>query len=143
MTPEDALHADVAGWLGWALPEPAWWSCFPAGGGGFNRGLRLKRLGLKAGFPDLFALRPLKFGRGTFIGGIELKTDEGQLSAVQIQTHADLRKTGMEIAVCRNLPEVRAALAAWQFQILTEKPSATALRAGFAAAGAVAGTAAS
>jgi len=135
MTPEDAFHADVAGWLAWALPAPAFWTTFPAGGGGFNRGLRLKRLGLKAGVPDILVFRPLgRFRAGLFAGGIELKTDEGRLSEVQVETHELLRAAGFAIAVCRSLGQVKAALAAWGFALLTEKPSSAALRRAFAEA---------
>lgn len=135
MTPEDAFHVEVAGWLGWALPAPAFWTTFPAGGGGFNRGLRLKRLGLKAGVPDILVARPLgRFRAGVFAGGIELKTDEGRLSEAQEKTHPLMCAAGFSIAVCRSLPDVKAALAAWQFQVLTEKPSTAALRAAFASA---------
>ena len=104
---EDALHAAVAQLLDVALLPPVVWTAFPAGGGGAARGGRLKHLGLKAGFPDIFLIH---HGH-TF--GIELKTAKGRLLPSQKIMHPILEGAGMRIAVCRSVDDVLAALRGW------------------------------
>jgi hypothetical protein len=132
LTSEDELHAAIAGYLSWALEPPAWFTCFPAGGGGFIRGVRLKRLGLKAGVPDLLVFRPLP-GGGLAALGIELKRPTGgKLLASQRETHPLMLAAGFQIlAEARSLDEVKAALRTWDFPLREVKPSTERLLRGF------------
>ena len=83
---------------------------------------RLKRIGTKAGLPDIM----VAYGGAIF--GIELKkpgerlsrtrryrTKRGTLMEVpgQVETFPRLTACGMKIGVCHSLPEVLACLAGW------------------------------
>lgn len=101
---EQALHRQVAQYLDLALVPPAFWSTFPAGGGGKRRGAILRGLGLKPGMPDIWI-----FDRGATYGG-ELKIKGGQLSAEQRHCHELLRRAGIVTEVWRSLDDVIAFL---------------------------------
>lgn len=134
LTSEDELHAAIAGYLSWALEPPAWFTCFPAGGGGFIRGVRLKRLGLKAGVPDILVFRPLGSGGGGIAAlGIELKRPTGgKLLASQRETHPLMLAAGFEIlAEARSLEDVKTFLRHWHFPLREVKPSTERLLRGF------------
>lgn len=102
---EAALHRSVARYLSLALVPPAWFTTFPAGGGGKVRGAKLKAAGLRAGMPDLLVFAP----SGKLVG-LELKTPIGRLSAEQVATHVAFRACGFSAFVCRSLEDVQAAL---------------------------------
>lgn len=105
---EAKLHAIVAEWLDLALVDPeAWWSSFPAGGGGLIRGAQLKSRGLKPGVPDILIV----YRSNVYF--IELKTKTGKLSQAQIDCHDDLTAAGARIATCRCLPDVAMAFRRW------------------------------
>lgn len=118
---EDGLHAAVAQILRIVLAgQPVPWTHFPAGGYRLTRAAqaRLSRLGLAAGWPDLILLHK----GSTF--GIELKTQHGRVSPAQRMQHARLRGAGMEIAVCRSVDDVLAALTAWEIPMLSARIAA-------------------
>ncbi len=101
---EERLHAAVADFLRVALVPPAFFTTFPAGGGGKVRGGRLKLLGLRPGMPDILVV-----GWGCLVG-IELKTANGIVSASQNLVHGEFRDCGHPIFVCRSIDEVETAL---------------------------------
>ncbi|WP_371398544.1 VRR-NUC domain-containing protein [Algimonas porphyrae] len=94
-----ALHLDRRG-----IP----WTHFPAGE---NRklhvGSKLKRMGLKPGWPDFQIMMP--GGRVLFI---ELKAGTGSLSKLQKQVHAELIAMGAPVSVCASLEAVLIVLKA-------------------------------
>ncbi len=104
---EDDFHMAVASYLDLALPKDAVWTTIPAGGGGTARGARLKRMGYKAGFPDLQI-----FYRGRVIC-IELKSKKGQLSNVQKAMHDQLTLAGALVYTARRIEEVEGFLRAF------------------------------
>lgn len=110
--PEQALHEAVARFLDIALPIDAFWTTFPAGGGGKARGGQLKAMGLKAGVPDILIVwQGLAFW-------IELKAPRGVLSAEQRLVHDRLAFAGCERpAVCRSVDDVERALRAREIPI--------------------------
>ena len=109
---ERVLHVQVADYLDRALPLDAWWTTFPAGGGGKIRGRSLKRVGLKAGVPDVLIIYK---GR---VHWIELKTIKGELSHKQHDTFVAFSHAGCKIPyVCRNLDNVEFALDAWRIPL--------------------------
>jgi hypothetical protein len=122
--PEQRLQRAVAEYLAWALDPPAWFSAFPAGGGGQMRGLILKGLGLKAGVPDILIVHR---GRAWWI---ELKSVKGSVSAVQNSVHGALSDAGCDVKVCRTLDDVRASLALWGIPTREMKPSTERIRRG-------------
>ena len=67
----------------------------------------LKGLGVVAGVPDIVAICN---GR---VFGLELKADQGRLSAAQTATHEAMRAAGATVATCLGLDEALARLEAW------------------------------
>ncbi len=115
---EQQLHGACAQFLSWALADPeTFWTTFPAGGGGYDRGKILRRLGLKAGVPDILLVRKSR------LYGIELKTDTGRVSAAQVECHAAMRLAGVMIEVVRSLEELESALLCWGIPMRTSKPA--------------------
>lgn len=123
-TPEQDLHEQVARVLDLELSAPVAWTTFPAGSVPLpaQYAVKLTRMGLKPGWPDILVLHQQLFG-------IELKRPGGVLSRTrmvrtklgalrQIEGQADvfprLVAAGMKIAVCHSVDEVLAALDAWR-----------------------------
>jgi hypothetical protein len=121
--PEDDLHAAVAKALTFLLKPPAEWTTFPAGHVPLPAqfAVKLARLGLKRGWPDILILHGVAYG-------IELKRPGEQLSRTrlvrsrrgtlrQIEGQRDifprLEQAGMRIATCESVAEVIAALNRW------------------------------
>lgn len=104
---ENELHVSVANLLDWVLKPPAFWTTFPAGWGKFSGAMAqlLKRMGLKAGMPDI-----LVFYAGECFG-IELKTGKNTLTPEQRATHAKLEAAGVLVTVCRSVEDVMIILA--------------------------------
>lgn len=105
---EDQLHISIAGFLQNCLAPEVWWTTFPAGGGGYDRGKILKAKGMKPGIPDIF---PIIYR--AMIHGIEVKTRTGTVSASQIECHTMLIALGCKIEICRSLDDVKRALTKW------------------------------
>lgn len=104
---ESDIHRAVAEYLNAALMPPAFWTTFPAGGGGYVRGAHLKALGLKAGFPDLLIIA------GGKPYGIEIKAPRKYPEPEQRALHGILRDAGCPVMVCRSSAEVEMTLRAW------------------------------
>ena len=104
---EDDLHMAVAQLLRLVLPADAIWSTIPAGGGGKIRGAKLKKMGYRAGWPDIEIVAS---GRPHVI---ELKTLTGTVSPVQRACHKALVRAGALVAVCRSIPDVEGTLRGW------------------------------
>jgi VRR-NUC domain len=68
----------------------------------------LKGLGVKAGVPDVIAIK----GGHTY--GLELKAPGGRLSDSQKDAHEQLRCAGAEVAVADNLDDALRQLEVWQ-----------------------------
>lgn len=105
---EDQFQAAVADMLDYAFAgKPVTFSHFPSGGYYLTPAARarLKRLGLRAGFPDLVILwRP---ARQLWL---ELKTLKGQLSDAQESRLEIFRLLEVPVRVCRTETDVLAAL---------------------------------
>lgn len=108
---EAQIHQQVADFLALAIQPPAFFTTFPAGGGGKARGGQLKARGLKAGVPDILLI---KHGQAHWI---ELKTDDGKVSPAQAETGALLMHAGCPLCVCRSVENVQAMLAQWGFAL--------------------------
>lgn len=120
---EDALHQACAGYLNARLLPPAWWTTFPAGGGGKDRGSRLKRMGMKSGVPDLLIFDPLPV-MGIMGYGIELKDKDGRLLPSQIETQPRMMNAGFQImSICRSLEEMKHQLDEWRIPIRHVSPA--------------------
>lgn len=123
---ETSLHWHVAGLLTTHLAEPAWFTTFPAGGGGEMRGKMLKGLGLKSGVPDILIVNPVTLPvlqpdgliaeyRVQILYWIELKKlKTGKVSDAQTDTQGRLVRMGCRVANCDNLEDVKRALSEWQ-----------------------------
>lgn len=102
--PEEALHRAVAEFLTLALPEDAWFTTFPAGGGGKVRGSILKGMGLKPGVPDILIIYQ---GKALWI---ELKAWNGRLSGSQRTAIADIMNAGCPAYVTNSIESVQDIL---------------------------------
>lgn len=120
---ETSLHWHVAGFLNKHLAAPAWWTTFPAGGGGEMRGKILKGLGLKSGVPDILIIFPITLQLAypsnqtvvvPLLYFIELKkTKSGEPSDAQIKMQQRLTEMGCRVANCDSLEAVKAAIVEW------------------------------
>ena len=109
---ERSLHEAVAQFLAVALPREAFWFHPPNGEYRTDAdGARLKRMGTKAGVPDVCLVYGGKFY------GIELKARRGRLSEAQHACHRAIRLAGCDVIVARSLTEVALALEAWQIPL--------------------------
>jgi VRR-NUC domain-containing protein len=68
----------------------------------------MKGIGVKAGIPDIVAVRDGRFF------GLELKTPNGHLTAAQRDAHAALAAAGATVAVAYGLDGALAALEGWK-----------------------------
>jgi hypothetical protein len=106
--PERVLTGDAIELIGWRAPH-VWVTHFPSGGKRSRiTGAILKKMGTRAGVPDLLLICE---GR---IFGIELKNGtRGRLSDAQIATHSAMRRAGAIIGVAGTLGEVNDLLSEW------------------------------
>ena len=102
--PEREFHKAAAAYLRSVLPEDAFFTTFPAGGGGRIRGAQLKAMGLQAGVPDLMIIYK---GEIVFI---ELKAAKGRLSETQMFVSDKLCKAGAFVFMCRTIEEIETIL---------------------------------
>lgn len=106
MTPEDRLQITVAAFLDRALPVGAvYFHIANQRQTSVRMGAKLKRMGVKAGMPDLCIIWK---GRAIFI---ELKVGRRGASGVQQDMLTDLTLAGAVVDVCRSLDEVAEFLA--------------------------------
>lgn len=102
---EQQLHEAVVQFLGLALPPHAvWWHTANQGQRTIGAAMKLKRMGLLAGIPDIAVLHA---GKLVFL---ELKRHGGEASDAQIATAGRLRAAGAYVSFCRTLGEVECAL---------------------------------
>lgn len=119
--PEQSLQIHVANLLTWLVIDTPW-TAIGHGGGGKQRGMILKGMGVHAGWPDLMLIH-----RATPYF-IELKAEKGVLSAAQKAVHEQIALAGGVVAVCRSIDQVRSTLALWGIPTREEKPSVTRMR---------------
>lgn len=102
--PEYEIQKQIVEFLKVALGGLAWFTCFPAGGGGIIRGAMLKAGGLTRGVPDLLIIDA---GRTIWM---EVKSKIGRLSESQRICHSNLRRARCPVYVVRSLDDAIAAL---------------------------------
>lgn len=90
-----------------AVGGVVWWHTPNGGARTPTEAGRFKALGVKAGIPDLLALRN---GR---IYALELKAPGGRVSSAQTEMLAQLRAAGAETAVAVGLDEALEVLSRW------------------------------
>jgi len=101
---EDELHLTVAAYLDLALPIGVPWTTIEAGGRrGMLEAVRLRRKGVKRGWPDI-----LIFWRPVIC--IELKSPTGRLSPAQKAVHKQLKCSGALVYTARQVEEVEGFL---------------------------------
>lgn len=106
--PEHKLQVSVCQYLLWCLPDSIEWTANAAGV--YVSQLvasKMKAAGVRRGWPDLQFLFPDGVTRY-----IELKTDQGSLSAEQREFAQRCRQHDI-FAVCRSIDEVVATLTRW------------------------------
>ena len=106
--PEDNLQRQVASYLEIVKPDCAW-THFPAGEARTAvTGAKLRRFGLKRGWPDMIFVLP-----GGRFAAVELKAPTGRQSPDQKAVQASIEQLGGFYVVCRSLADVEAALKSW------------------------------
>jgi hypothetical protein len=79
--------------------------------------MRLKRLGMVAGDPDLRVWMPREIGlrhmQAPLVGFLEVKSATGRLTPAQQEEITELRADGFPVAVVRSVDEALAALRKW------------------------------
>lgn len=114
MRPEDTLHAAVVDLLRYAAPPPPegpWWSsqrnelAGASSRGRARTAIAVERFGVAPGAPDIHGVQR---GRAWFM---ELKADDGSLSAAQRACRDWIKLAGGAWAVVRSLDDARAFLA--------------------------------
>lgn len=110
-TTETQLHTAVAMYLDAALPRDAfWWATVNEGKRGWRDQTKIRRHGLRAGYPDI------SICHGGQLYCIELKRPKtpgkraGQISKAQQATMDALSIAGAEVAVCYSLVDVQEFL---------------------------------
>ncbi len=103
---EDDLAFAVAETLDILLPKDAVWTAWDFSKAGKIEGGRKKKLGVKAGWPDLGV-----FWRG-IVAMIELKNRIGALRVAQKALHPRLGAAGFPVTVCRSVDAVLATIQA-------------------------------
>lgn len=104
MREEDAIQTAVVAYLDLVLIPPAF--CVHVANNPRSKvdGPRLKRLGLRKGFPDLLVFTPEK------IIALEVKAEKGTVSPEQMVMHSNLRMNHVDIAVVRSVDETEKVL---------------------------------
>jgi hypothetical protein len=106
--PERQLQAALVEHLQWRAPPDVWWTHFPAGGRRSRiTGAILKAMGAKPGVPDILLL-----ARGRLFG-LELKSERGRLSSIQVSTHSEMRRAGAVVGTAGSVDEALELLRAW------------------------------
>lgn len=124
---EKDFHAVAMEYLDLALPSHAIATTFPAGGGGKVRGAQLKRMGLKAGWPDIQILvRASAFDSmrpATRFIGFEAKREiGGRVETDQTAMHKKIANAGGVVYVVKTLAEIYHHLTADEGLNLRCKP---------------------
>lgn len=107
--PEQQFHLTVADYLDRVLPREVLWLHYPAGM--FRtpfEGKMLKRLGQRAGVPDILIIC-----RGK-LHGIELKAPKGKLTLEQENMAHWLASAGAAWGLAKSLDDIQALLQKWQ-----------------------------
>ena len=106
---EDRTHIAILAYLGWVLPSsatPAWHT--PNGGARDARaGAKMKKLGARAGFPDLAFLHKGKFY------ALEVKAVAGRQRQNQLSWETHITNAGGFYEVVRSIDDAKAALQKW------------------------------
>jgi len=113
-SPEFILTRDVACWLDLALRGTGVaWTHFPAGEKRtVATGAKLKKMGLKPGWPDFIFLIPFNTRhsiKATFVG-IEMKAGKGGQGATQKDVQAQIEAAGGYYYLARSIAEVGGLL---------------------------------
>jgi len=106
-SPEYELQCEIVDFLKENLSPGCLFTSFPLGGGGLIRGMKLKRSGCVAGWPDIQILH-----NGLYFG-LEIKTERGKVSGVQREIHRKLRKQGARVAVVKSVFETKKKINEW------------------------------
>ncbi len=102
---EDRLQEAVLAFLDVALPAHSFYFHIPNGEKRDKKtAAKLKKMGVKAGVPDLCIL----WGGKTV--WIELKSSKGRTSQAQQTTIPNMERAGAYVQVCRSVEEVESAL---------------------------------
>lgn len=104
---EDAIQAAYMDWIRGFLNDPLWvWHTANQRSTSPAHGKKLKRMGVRAGVPDVFHAAGVPPYLGLFI---EFKTGKGVVSPAQKKVMQEIRKQGYDVLVCRGVEEAKQA----------------------------------
>lgn len=109
---EKQIHAAIAEYLGWALPDSAMFFHPMQNPRSAKAGAQFKKMGMKAGIPDICILRSC--GRVYFI---EVKKNGGKLTLPQTAFRMWCVEYGIPHTVARSVEDVRGFLAEHDFEL--------------------------
>jgi hypothetical protein len=113
---EDDIHVSVLEWLRLVLPDALVIHVPNGGSRDVREAVKLKKMGVVPGVPDL-----LVFAANAFLFGLEIKTKTGKLSAHQHGFQSAMRALGFKVATVRGISEAREALAGWKISTRESK----------------------
>ncbi len=110
---ENAIHRAVADALRkLRAPNVVYWHTANERRTTPQQGARLKRDGVRAGVPDFTIIVPYPLG-APYVCFLELKSEEGNLSAAQKLFRRDVESIGCCYSVARSVDEATAILKQW------------------------------
>jgi hypothetical protein len=105
---EQQLQKNALAHIAWRAVPGVWFCHYPAGGWrSAVEAAILKGLGVVAGVPDLLLVH-----RGQLYA-LELKTERGRLTQIQIATQTTMRAAGAKVATAAGLDAALEQLEAW------------------------------
>lgn len=105
---EDPIHMAILGYLNLKLPNAVIWHTPNGGQRTAKAGAKMKKLGAKAGMPDLFILQ------GKKLYAIEVKAEGKYMTPTQRDVKAELEGQGLSgYAVCRSIDDAMETLEGW------------------------------
>lgn len=107
---EEHIHEAIVKYLRWVLPSG--WDVWhiPNNPRSKIAGARLKKLGMKAGAPDIMILGVMD--EKPWVGFAEVKTKTGRLTSEQVKVHDRLIDKCIPVAVLRSVDDARAYIEA-------------------------------
>lgn len=104
MKPEEILQIAIADYLRLQYPNVLWWHTANERQTSPQRGAKLKRMGVKAGVPDILIFEFIGLIHGL---AIELKIKPNKPTKNQLQVLEDLKYRDWKTAVCYNFDEAK------------------------------------
>lgn len=112
---EEEIHLAIAEYLDTVIKRPSRWHTIEvsnqaSGWQAINRQKKLKKKGVRTGYPDIEIQWRSKLFENTKLIFMEVKSKSGTLSEKQKEVHQELREDGHQVFVVRSVDEVKSIL---------------------------------